>query len=174
MATVPKNFVTQREEVWLNTIQASAADDARAEVMWAGTTDGTTVVTTKSVSGNQTDLDEVKNRVGSINEVQEVKITGSPTGGTFTLTFDGQATSGIAYNASTSAVETALEGLSNIDTDEVVVTGGPLPGTAILVQFVGGLGGTNLPQMTASGASLSGGTTPSVSVLTVTNGQPAL
>src|SRR5262249_5921901 len=34
------------------------------------------------------------------DNVQNVQLTGSPTGGTFTLTFNGKTTSAIAYNAS--------------------------------------------------------------------------
>lgn len=37
------------------------------------------------------------------NEVQTVTITGSPTGGTFTLTFRSATTAGLAYNAASSA-----------------------------------------------------------------------
>lgn len=50
-----------------------------------------------------------------------VTITGSPTGGTFTLTVSGQTTAGIAYNAAATAVKSALEALSTVST--VTVTG---------------------------------------------------
>src|SRR5262245_62586459 len=39
----------------------------------------------------------------AINEVQTVTISGTPTGGTFTLTFRGATTSGIAHNSAASA-----------------------------------------------------------------------
>jgi hypothetical protein len=60
------------------------------------------------------------------NEVQTFAIVGdaAPTGGTFTLTFDGETTAGIAYNASTAAVKSALEALSNITVNDVVVATG--------------------------------------------------
>jgi hypothetical protein len=103
------------------------------------------------------------------NEVQTVTITGTPTGGTFTLTFAGQTTAAIAYNAAASAVVSALEALSNIDTGEVTATGGALPGTAVLVTFVGQYAGVNVAQMTATG-SFTGGTTPAVAVTTSTPG----
>jgi hypothetical protein len=41
--------------------------------------------------------------------------------GTFTLTFDGQTTSAIAWDASASTVQSALESLSNIDAGEVAI-----------------------------------------------------
>ena len=48
------------------------------------------------------------------NETQSIVIANTPTGGTFTLTYDGQTTAGIAYDAAASAVDSALEALSNI------------------------------------------------------------
>ncbi|MFD3336056.1 hypothetical protein ACFWV1_25930 [Streptomyces sp. NPDC058700] len=104
------------------------------------------------------------------DEVQTITITGSPTGGTFTLTFSGQTTAPIAYNATASAVESALEGLSNINPGDVVAGGGPLPGTPVTVTFGGQYDGQNVAEMTASGAGLTGGSTPAVAVTTTTPG----
>lgn len=103
------------------------------------------------------------------NEVQTVTITGSPTGGTFTLTFNGQTTAAIAYNANAAAVQSALEALSNINVGDVTATGGALPGTAVTVTFGGQYLGVNVAQMTATG-SLTGGSTPAVAVTTATAG----
>ncbi len=104
------------------------------------------------------------------NEVQTVTITGTPTGGTFTLSFAGQTTAPIAYNAAASAVVSALEALANIEAGEVTATGGALPGTAVAVTFKGQYAGVNVPQMTAVGTDLTGGTTPAVAVTTTTPG----
>ncbi len=104
------------------------------------------------------------------NEVQTVTITGSPTGGTFTLTFGGQTTGPIAYNATAAAVATALQALSSIGAGNVTTGGGPLPGTAVTVTFQNDLGGTNVAMMTASGAGLTGGTSPAVTVAETTAG----
>jgi hypothetical protein len=104
------------------------------------------------------------------NEVQQVAITGTPTGGNFTLTFDGQTTANIAYNAAAAAVQTALAALSNIGSGNVACTGGALPGTPVAVEFTGDLAGVNVSQMTASSAGLTGGTTPTVAVTTTTQG----
>jgi len=87
-----------------------------------------------------------------------VTITGTPTGGTFTLTYNGQTTSGIPYNAAATAVQTALEALSNLAPGDVEVTGGPGPGTPFSVVFANG--GT----LTASGSGLTGGSSPAVTV----------
>lgn len=103
------------------------------------------------------------------NETQTVTITGTPTGGTFTLTYSGQTTAAIAYNATAATVKTALEALSNIDVGDVTTAGGPFPGTAVTVTFVGQFLGVNVAQMTATG-SLTGGSTPAVAVTTTTAG----
>lgn len=104
------------------------------------------------------------------DEVQTVTVTGTPTGGTYTLTFSGQTTAGIAFNAAASAVQSALEALSNIAPGDVVCAGGPHPGTPITVTFGGAYDGTDVPQMTTSAAGLTGGTSPAVTVSTTTPG----
>ncbi|MFD7980192.1 hypothetical protein [Streptomyces sp. NPDC059071] len=104
------------------------------------------------------------------NEVQTVTITGAPTGGTFTLTFNGQTTAAIAFNASAAAVKTALEALTNINPGDVTVTGNA--GSPCTVTFGGQYLGDNVAQMTAT-ASLTGGTTPGVTVATTTAGGTA-
>lgn len=106
---------------------------------------------------------------GLDNEVQSIAITGSPTGGTYTLTFDGQTTSAIAYNATASTVQAALRALSNIGDGDVTCTGGPHPGTAVVATFGGNLAGINVAQMTATG-SFTGGTSPAITVTTTTQG----
>lgn len=104
------------------------------------------------------------------NEVQTVTVTGSPTGGTFTLTWNSQTTAAIAYNATAATVRTELEGLSNIAPGDVTVTGSA--GGPYTVTFGGAYLGDNTAQMTAT-ASLTGGTTPGVTVATTTAGGAA-
>lgn len=110
---------------------------------------------------------------GRTSEVQTVTITGVPTGGSFTLTFNGQTTAAIAYNATAATVKTALEALSNIAVGDVVVTGGALPGAAVTVTFAGVYSGINVAALTAT-ASLTGGTSPAVAVATATAGGDGL
>ncbi|MFD0210818.1 major capsid protein [Streptomyces hirsutus] len=92
-----------------------------------------------------------------------LEVTGSPTGGTYTVsvTVGGstQTTSGIAYNAAASAVQTAITGLSNVGTGNATVTGT----TVKTLTFTGDLAGLSVG-VTASGASLTGGTSPAVAV----------
>lgn len=100
------------------------------------------------------------------NEIQTVEITGSapPTGGTFTLTYSSQTTADIAYNADAAAVKSALEALSNIAPNEVIVTGGPGPSTPWVIEFDLTLGDTDVTLMTGSAVSLTGGTGNAISV----------
>ncbi|MEV6432579.1 head decoration protein [Nocardia sp. NPDC051463] len=102
------------------------------------------------------------------SEVQTVTITGSPGGGTFTLTYAGQTTGTIAYNAAASVVQTALIALSNIGASDVSVSGSA--GGPYTVTFSGALASQNVAQMTASGAGLTGGSSPGVTVATATGG----
>ena len=105
---------------------------------------------------------------GRVSEVQTVTITGTPTGGTFTLTLEGSTTAGIAYNATAAAVQAALEALPGVDPGTLTVTGGPGPGAAFTVTF--NAGGGDVAALTASGASLTGGTSPGVTIATPTPG----
>ncbi len=104
------------------------------------------------------------------NEVQTVTITGVPTGGRFTLTYNAKTTAAIAYDAAASAVQAALIALTNIES--VTATGGPLPGTAVVVEFTDP-GNQNVAEMTAT-SSLTGGTNPAVAVATTTPGVPGI
>lgn len=105
---------------------------------------------------------------GHVDEVQTVEITGDPTGGTFTLTYSGQTTAAIPYNATAAQVQAALTALSNIRTGDVIVTG---PASDIYrVTFTNSFQGTNVAAMTASGTGLTGGTTPGVTIATATSG----
>jgi hypothetical protein len=91
----------------------------------------------------------------SQNEIQTVTLYGSPSGGTFTMTLGGLTTAPIAYNANAATVEAALELLDSID--DVTVTGGPLPGSAVVIEFEGTQSNTAISAMTLNPASLTGG-----------------
>ncbi len=104
------------------------------------------------------------------NEVQTLTTTGTPTGGTFTLTFKGQQTAPIPYNASNAQVESALEALANLEPADVTVTGGALP-AAVVITFGGKYAGSNVPDLTFTHA-LTGGTSPTPVIVQTTQGLP--
>jgi hypothetical protein len=93
---------------------------------------------------------------GGANEVQTLSL-GAATAGTVTITFAGQTTAAIAFNATAATVQAALEALSNIDPGDVTVTGGPLPGTMALT-FGGQYAGLDVGQVTVTPTGLTGGT----------------
>jgi len=104
--------------------------------------------------------------VASGNDVQTVTISGSPTGGSFKLTYNGQTTAAIAYNASASAVQSALGVLPNIGSGNVLVSGsGPWVAT-----FSGALGSLWQPLLSADYSLLTGGTSPAVAIAHTTPG----
>ena len=103
------------------------------------------------------------------NEVQRFGTTGAPTGGTFTLTYDTQTTTPIAYNATAATIQAALVALSNIADGDVIVTGGPTGSAALNVTFAGLLAGTDVTLLTAT-SSLTGGSSPGVNITVVQEG----
>jgi hypothetical protein len=116
----------------------------------------------------------VVRNASTTNEVQNVTITGAPTGGTFTLGFKGQNTAPISATATAANIESALEALSGgvLSGTDVTVTGGPLPAAAVIT-FGGKYSGSDLPTLTTTSA-LTGGTNPAVVVGTTTQGLPGV
>jgi hypothetical protein len=62
----------------------------------------------------------------SSNQIKTITPTGTISGGTWTTTVDGQTTTALAYTATATAIQTAIEALSNVDPGDVLVTGGPI------------------------------------------------
>lgn len=109
------------------------------------------------------------------NWCQRLSISGSPTGGTFTLTYGANTTSAIAYNATALTVQTALNALASVQAIGVARVLGPA-GTA----YATATGNSALPGafytvvfpypastlLTANSSSLTGGSSPTVSITT--------
>jgi RHS repeat-associated protein len=111
----------------------------------------------------------------SADAIETVTITGAPTGGTFTLTYNGSTTTSIAYNASASTVQSALTSLSGMSGNFSVigVNGGPYT-----IRFIGALG-EKAPAntITASGTNLTGGVATArgaIAVMTTPGGDAGL
>ena len=105
------------------------------------------------------------------NEIQTIAVDGTPTGGTFYLTFNGSRTTDLAYNADAATIQAALLKLSSIGKDDsgnnnVSCSGGALPGTPVTVTFQNDLGGQRVPLITASDNELTGGGTNEVQTIT--------
>jgi hypothetical protein len=91
------------------------------------------------------------------SRVQVVTITGSPAGGTFTLSYGGATTAPIAYNAAAGTVQTAVRALGGSLSGATVSGAGPYTITI-------GVAGSSAAPFTANGAGLTGGTSPTVVV----------
>lgn len=98
------------------------------------------------------------------NERQRIVMTGDRTGGTFTLTFDGQTTGNIVRACTATQVYEALTALSNIGPSDIKVSGGSFPGFAIDVDFIGQYANTDVALMTSNVTGLTGGTTGAVTI----------
>lgn len=105
-------------------------------------------------------------------ERQTISVTGTVSGGTYTITWNGQTTAPLAHNANAATIQTALEALGFIKPGDVVVGGGALPTTPATVDFTGRYAGVNVSQMTINSGSLTGG--GSYSVATTTPGADAV
>jgi hypothetical protein len=105
------------------------------------------------VIGGQVPLDF--GTVAQVLEIQQYDLTAgvAPTGGTYTLTFDGQETLPIDFDASAAIVDIALTLLPNITS--VNVTGGPSNVAAIDIEFV--LPRGDVPAITIDSTGLTGG-----------------
>lgn len=104
--------------------------------------------------------------------VQSLTVTGTPTGGTFTLAFQSVQTAPIPAAATAAQVQSSLNALGTISSQGgVTCTGGPLPAAVVITFGVMGL----QPAITVppEGAVFTGGTTPAavVAVTTAGNGQ---
>lgn len=107
---------------------------------------------------------------GGVNEQETITITGAPTGGSFTLTYSGQTTVAIPYNATAAQVQDALVNLSNIALGEVYCTGGPFPATPVVVNFTGTLSGTLTGAPMTKTDSFTGGSSPASAITRTVTG----
>ncbi len=111
-----------------------------------------------------------------VNEIQYININGFPSGGSFTLTFNGQTTAAIDYNDQATDTHTkirdALVALPNIGPDDIEVFSASSGGQVRYgVKFKGVWGDVDVPEMTGNGSGLTGGVgTMSVTVTEAVKG----
>lgn len=112
-------------------------------------------------------VDKTSPLKGAVDEVQRITYSLTPSAGTFKLDIDGETSSAIPYNANTTDIENALNGLERIS--GVSVAGDFTIGHTIT--FGSGSGGRNISQMTVKESSLNNGVNNAVLVVTtVTQG----
>lgn len=121
------------------------------------------VVLAKITSGGESGkVGPYKGLTGAADEQQTVTI--DATGGTFTITYAGETTTALAWNATAAVVKTALELLGNINPGDVSVS---LTGLVYTITFKGQYHNQNVPQVTTAAGSLTGGAGTATAATTV-------
>jgi len=119
-------------------------------------------------------LFDIQVRSKVTNEVQTVKLQGEPKSGTFTLTFDGQTTGPIPWNANPLQVHGALTALSNLEPLDITVNQEwwkpYAPWTIGFNQIGTKFRGVDVPSLTGDPDLLEGGANLDVVVSTETQG----
>jgi flagellar hook protein FlgE len=85
-------------------------------------TDLTMPVTATTTLGDVLTWLNTNEGTAGISEVQTVSLSATPDGGTFTLTYGGETTSSLAWDATTGQIEAALEALSTVNTGDISVS----------------------------------------------------
>jgi hypothetical protein len=141
-------------EVVTKSLTATATASERG---WIHPVTGEVLVAIKDLDDKQTDIASVPTFTGVLSGAKGVAtvattvqgVTGTTsevttiaivaTGGTFTITYSGQTTTPLAYNASTATVQAALWALSNIADSAVAVTGTPSNYTLTWINSLGNI-----------------------------------
>jgi hypothetical protein len=111
-------------------------------------------------------IDGLTNTEFGGNDVQTLTVSGTPTGGGFTLTYGTQTTLPIVYNATAAQVQAALAALPGIGAGNVICSGGPLVTAPVVITFAAF---APQPAITAT-AALTGGTTPAAFLIHTVTG----
>jgi hypothetical protein len=100
-------------------------------------------------------------------EVQALTPSGTWSGGTYTLSFNGYTTGNIAYNANAAAITAALTALTSVGGAGGVITatGGPMSSGAVTLTFGGSLSGDQ-PQVTINTTNVTGSSPAAVASTT--------
>ena len=104
------------------------------------------------------------------NVFQKLLLAGSPTGGTFTLTFEGDTTGPIPFNATAAQVQAALESLPNIGPGNAETTLGPVNTTGVVIDLLNAANPGPIQLLTGDATSLvglSGGAPPAIAITPV-------
>ena len=156
----------------INGVPYAGSSRALFQVVFTGELAGTAVSSitgaASGTAGFQIAVATARNGEAGVSEVQTLSVAGSPSTGTFTLNFSGQETSPIAYNASAVAIKTQLIALNNLADNDILTSGGPLPGADVVITSTGSKTYTDVPTLVVNDSGLKGivsVTTPGVTGL---------
>lgn len=111
----------------------------------------------------------------SRNEVWQITIFGSPTGGTWDLNLNVLGTTETMqfnWDDTSTEVNTELETHTKIASGDVSVTGGPFPDASITIEFTGDLAKYRIPNPNWDFGSLTGGTGVGITIARYQPGHP--
>lgn len=162
--TSNRRFTTSRmtEMVILNWGLTGSAQSYRTLSTDGVTTDGLTTVPPRAYIVAPT----------GTNEVQRLLITGNPTGGSFRLSFNSEVSSIIPWNASADTIAGVLALMPSFQIGDVEVE--EVAARTFNVTFTRRYTSENVSQLVLNTNSLTGGTTPTVSISTLTQGAIAV
>lgn len=106
---------------------------------------------------------------GVVREVQTITVSGTVSGGDYTITIveTGETTATIAHNANIATIQAALDALGSIESGDIIVGGGSLPGTPVTITYDGpNFAGRNIAQLTVDSSALTGGGSYAVTTTT--------
>ncbi len=129
-----------------DTIVATGKDDTLTGGLGADRIDGGAGTDTLVEQGAGSFTLDDASLTHALNEIQTLELTGASSG-TFTITFDGQTTTDIAFDASVQELGVALRALSNIGDDDVVVSAGA---NGWVITFTGALAGQDVATLTVA------------------------
>jgi hypothetical protein len=154
-----ETFISQSEFIdYIN----EGIDDAEAEIMKLYEGYFNTTSTIDLVAGQKA------YSLGARDEIQTVTFDLIPNSGTFTLSFDGQTTAAINFNATAADIQSALQLLSNIGTNNVLVTGNFTSGFE--VRFVASLSQAGQSELTSASSLLKDATSVVITHATTQEG----
>ncbi|MDT8301855.1 MAG: flagellar filament capping protein FliD, partial [Sedimentisphaerales bacterium] len=111
--------------------------------------------------------------ITAVSEVQTLALTaGNPNNGTYTLTYNGETTTAIDYNADATVIQAAIDALTHVNAGDITVTETGVAGIEdgdVIFTFKDTLG--DVPMILADDSSLSGsGPAPTLGVTETTKG----
>jgi hypothetical protein len=127
------------------TLRTSAADNTWSSVTYGN---GLFVAVATTGTGNR-----VMTSGPGTNEEQTLSITGTPTKGSVTLTIVGHEVV-IPFDATAGEAETLIQ--AAIGSGNCAVTGGDLPGSDLVIEFLGAYAGTDIADSSIDDADLDG------------------
>jgi hypothetical protein len=156
--TLEKGTAAQAERMTYATVNALTMRWTERDANLSGSIMGQNLVESVTITPTPTDIAAVPvdpksiavyvgNTTPGTSEVQTLAINAAT--GTFVLTYEGQSTAPQAVAVTTAALQTALQGLTTIGTNNILVTG--TPGTSYTLTFAGDLAGLDATTFVVSG-----------------------